>query len=208
LIHGGSKVDWIHAFFSLKMNGLVFGRCTAIALVDRQSLDNRRVLANLGSEQMRTISKRTQYGLKAVIALGQRYGEGPVLIATLAKDEQIPLKFLEGILLDLKSRGLLNSKKGKGGGYQLSRPPSTVTIGSIIRMMEGPLAPLPCASETAFRPCEECQDVEHCSTRIIMREVRDAIAEVLDKTTLADLIRKAEAARQERKSREPLMYYI
>jgi Rrf2 family protein len=103
---------------------------------------------------------------------------------------------------------LLNSKKGKGGGYQLSRPPSTVTIGSIIRMMEGPLAPLPCASETAFRPCEECQDVEHCSTRIIMREVRDAIAEVLDKTTLADLIRKTETARQDPKSRGPLMYYI
>jgi DNA-binding IscR family transcriptional regulator len=74
--------------------------------------------------------------------------------------------------------------------------------------MEGPLAPLPCASETAFRPCDECQDVEHCSTRIIMREVRDAIAEVLDKTTLADLIRKAEAARQDPKSRGPLMYYI
>ncbi|HTW67724.1 MAG TPA: Rrf2 family transcriptional regulator [Bryobacteraceae bacterium] len=156
---------------------------------------------------MRTISKRTQYGLKAVIALGQRYGEGPVLIATLAKDEQIPLKFLEGILLDLKSRGLLSSKKGKGGGYQLSKPPSTVTIGSIIRMMEGPLAPLPCASETAFRACEECEDVEHCSTRIIMREVRDAIAQVLDKTTLADLIRRTEALRRERK-REPLMYYI
>jgi Rrf2 family protein len=156
---------------------------------------------------MRTISKRTQYGLKAVIALGQHYGEGPVLIATLAKEEQIPLKFLEGILLDLKSRGLLNSKKGKGGGYQLSRPPASVTIGSIIRMMEGPLAPLPCASETAFRPCDECKDVKHCSTRIIMREVRDAIAEVLDKTTLADLILKTEASLRERK-REPLMYYI
>jgi len=157
---------------------------------------------------MRTISKRTQYGLKAVIALGRHYGEGPVLIATLAKDEQIPLKFLEGILLDLKSRVLLNSKNGMGGGYLLSRPPSTVTIGSIIRMMEGPLAPLPCASETAFRACEECRDVERCSTRIIMREVRDAIAAVLDKTTLADLIRRAEGTRQEPKSRGPLMYYI
>src|ERR1700733_3534114 len=156
---------------------------------------------------MRTISKRTQYGLKAVIALGQLYGEGPVLIAALAKDEQIPLKFLEGILLDLKSRGLLNSKKGKGGGYQLSRPPSTVTIGSIIRMMEGPLAPLPCASETAFRPCEECGDIEYCGTRIIMRQVRDSIAAVLDKTTLAELIRQVEAAKLEH-SRQPLMYHI
>jgi DNA-binding IscR family transcriptional regulator len=74
--------------------------------------------------------------------------------------------------------------------------------------MEGPLAPLPCASETAFRACEECRDVERCSTRIIMREVRDAIAAVLDKTTLADLIRRAEGTRQEPKSRGPLMYYI
>src|SRR5580700_4090939 len=156
---------------------------------------------------MRTISKRTQYGLKAVIALGQRYGEGPVLIATLAKDEQIPLKFLEGILLDLKSRGLLNSKKGKGGGYQLSRPPSTVTIGSLMRMMEGPLAALPCASETAFRPCEECEDIESCGTRIIMRQVRDATSDILDRTTLADLLRRVQAARDGKKN-EPVMYYI
>jgi len=138
---------------------------------------------------MRTISKRTQYGLKAVIALARHYGEGPVLIATLANEERIPIKFLEGILLDLKSRALLESKKGKGGGYQLSRPPAAITVGSVIRMLEGPLAPLPCASETAFRACQECADVENCTTRIIMRQVRDAIAEVLDKTTLADLIR-------------------
>jgi Rrf2 family protein len=156
---------------------------------------------------MRTISKRTQYGLKAVIALARRYGEGPVLIATLATEETIPLKFLEGILLELKSRGLLDSKKGKGGGYQLSRPPSTITIGSIVRLLEGPLAPLPCASETAFRACEECQDIEYCATRIIMRPVRDAIANVLDKTTLADLIRQVETAKLEH-SRQPLMYHI
>ena len=101
----------------------------------------------------------------------------------------------------------LKVKKGKGGGYQLSRPPSTVTIGSIIRLLEGPLAPLPCASETAFRPCEECIDIEYCGTRIIMRQVRDAIADVLDKTTLADLLRQVEAAKQEH-SRQPMMYHI
>ncbi len=142
---------------------------------------------------MRTISKRTQYGLKAMLALGKRYRNGPVLIATISKEESIPLKFLEIILLDLKGHGVLESKKGKGGGYHLSRPPSTITIGSVIRMMEGPLAPLPCASETAFKPCAECTDVETCGTRIIMRQVRDAMAEVLDKTTLADLIRRTGA---------------
>jgi Rrf2 family protein len=157
---------------------------------------------------MRTISKRTQYGLKAMLALGRRYGEGPVLIATLAKEEAIPLKFLEVILLDLKGSGLLDSKKGKHGGYQLNRPPSTITLGSIIRMMEGPLAALPCASETAFKPCEECEDIESCGTRIIMRQVRDATAAILDQTTLASLLRQVESARQERSRKEPLMYYI
>ena len=157
---------------------------------------------------MRTISKRTQYGLKAMLALGSRYGEGPVLIATLSKQEAIPIKFLELILLDLKGSGLLVSKKGPRGGYQLSRPPSTITVGSLIRMMEGPLAPLPCASETAFRPCEECVDIESCGVRIIMRQVRDSIANVLDRTTLAELIRQVEGSRTKSQQREPLMYYI
>jgi Rrf2 family protein len=145
---------------------------------------------------MRTISKRTQYGLKAILALGRRFREGPVLIATLSKEESIPLKFLEVILLELKGQGLLESKKGKGGGYHLSRPPSTITIGSVIRMMEGPLAPLPCASETAFQPCKDCPDVESCGTRIIMRQVRDAMATVLDNTTLAELLRRVDTVRQ------------
>ena len=157
---------------------------------------------------MRTISKRTQYGLKAMLALGRKYREGPVLIGTLARDEVIPVKFLEAILLDLKSRGLLESKMGRKGGYHLSRPPSAVTIGSIIRIIEGPLAPLPCASETAFRACEECQDVENCGTRIIMRRVRDAISDVLDRTTLADLIRQVDSGRADSSAAEVLMYNI
>jgi Rrf2 family protein len=156
---------------------------------------------------MRTISKRTQYGMKAMLALGRRYGEGPVVIATLAAEESIPLKFLEVILLELKGHGLLHSKKGKGGGYHLSRPPSTVTIGSLIRMMEGPLAPLPCASETAYRACEECGDIESCGTRIVMRQVRDAISGVLDRTTLSDLLGQVETVRAAKRP-EALMYYI
>jgi Rrf2 family protein len=158
---------------------------------------------------MRTISKKTQYGLKAMQALGRRYREGPALIGTLAREESIPVKFLEVILLDLKSHGLLESKVGRKGGYLLSRPPSTITIGSIIRIMEGPLAPLPCASETAYRPCDECVDVENCGTRIIMREVRDAISEVLDRTTLAELLSRVEIRRKvDQITREPLMYHI
>lgn len=157
---------------------------------------------------MRTISKRTQYGIKAMLALGRRYGEGSMLISALAKQESIPIKFLELILLDLKGHDLLSSKKGPHGGYQLSRPPSTITLGSLIRIMEGPLAPLPCASETAFRPCPECQDIESCGTRIIMRQVRDATAGVLDRTTLADLLRLADTARAGKSVQGALMYYI
>jgi Rrf2 family protein len=157
---------------------------------------------------MRTISKRTQYGLKAVLALGKRYGEGPVRMATIAAEEKIPLKFLELILLDLKGNGLLESKTGKNGGYLLSRPPSTITVGSLIRFMEGPLAPLPCASERAYRPCDECADVEGCGTRIIMRQVRDAIAEVLDRTTLSELLRQMEATHSAKSRKEALMYHI
>lgn len=151
---------------------------------------------------MRTISKKTQYGLKALLALSRRFRDGPVLIATLSQEESIPLKFLELILLELKGCGLLESKKGKGGGYRLSRPPSTITLGSVIRMMEGPLAPLPCASETAFKPCPECKDIETCGTRIAMREVRDAMASVLDRMTLADLIRRSDAIRRDQISHE------
>jgi Rrf2 family protein len=157
---------------------------------------------------MRTLSKRSQYGMKAMIALGRKYREGPILISALAREESIPLKFLEAILLDLKTRGLLESRLGRKGGYQLSRPPSTITMGSIVRIMEGPLAPLPCASETQFQPCEECGDVENCGTRIIMRRVRDAISEVLDRTTLADLIKEVEDGIARRKPGEPIMYHI
>lgn len=143
-----------------------------------------------------------------MLALGRRYKEGPILIGTLAREEAIPIKFLEAILLDMKSRGLLESKLGRKGGYYLNRPPSAITIGSIIRIIEGPLAPLPCASETAFRACDECQDVENCGTRVIMRRVRDAISDVLDRTTLADLLRQVDSGRSERAVVESMMYNI
>jgi len=142
------------------------------------------------------VSKRGEYALRSLVNLGiaRELGRPMLQISELAQKENIPIKFLEAILLDLKSHGLLESKLGRKGGYRLSRPPSAVTVGSIIRMMEGPLAPIPCASETAYRPCEECKDVESCGTRIIMREVRDAISGVLDRTTLADLLHKSDIA--------------
>ena len=125
---------------------------------------------------MRQLSKRTQYSLRALYALARKYGGGPVLITSLAEEEAIPKKFLEQILVSLKTLGLVSSKKGKGGGYRLAQPPEQITLAAVIRMMEGPLAPLPCASETRFRKCDECADVETCGTRLVMRDVRDAMA--------------------------------
>lgn len=157
---------------------------------------------------MRQLSKRTQYSLRALYALARKYGAGPVLITQLAQEELIPKKFLEQILLSLKTLGLVSSKKGKGGGYQLAQPPGEVTLASVIRMMEGPLAPLPCASETRFRKCDECIDVETCGTRLVMREVRDAMAEILERTTLATVIRKVDLANQKKRGPEAQLYQI
>jgi Rrf2 family protein len=144
---------------------------------------------------MRQLSKRTQYSLRALYALTRKYGEGPVLITSLAQEETIPKKFLEQILLALKSTGFVASKKGKGGGYVLAQPPENITIGSVIRAIEGPLAPLPCASETQFRKCDECVDVQTCGTRIVMRKVRDAMAEILDNTSLAAVCKEVDKAK-------------
>jgi Rrf2 family protein len=158
---------------------------------------------------VRTLTKRTQYSLRALYALTRNYGKGPTLITHLSEEQAIPKKFLEVLLLSLKGNGLVASKKGKGGGYYLTQPPDRITIGAVIRMIEGPLAPLPCASETRFRKCDECLNIETCETRIVMREVRDAIAAILDRTTLAELCRRVDSAREKKHEEEgALMYYI
>lgn len=159
------------------------------------------------SQKMRTLSKKTQYTLRAMYALARHYGGGPVLIAKMAREESIPQDFLENILLFLKKEGLVASKKGKGGGYALAKPPDQVTIGNVIRLIEGPLAPLPCASETAYRKCDECEDDRYCGTRLVMRQVRDAIAGILDNITLAEVCRQVDDARA-RSQYENLMFYI
>ena len=110
-----------------------------------------------------------------------------MLIADLAERENIPRKFLEAILLELKNAGILHSKKGKGGGYALARPAREITMGQVMRAIDGPLAPIPCVSERAYVRCEGCVSEETCGTRMVMKEVRDAIAKILDGTTLADV---------------------
>jgi Rrf2 family protein len=144
------------------------------------------------------ISHKSKYALKAMIVLAHEYGNGPVLISEIAAREGIPRKFLELILLELRNRGILQSKKGKGGGYFLGRAPDEVTLGEILRDIEGPLAPIPCVSHTAYMRCQECRDERTCGIRMVMKDVRDATARILDSTTLADVLRRvASSVRKE-----------
>ncbi|HBY59951.1 MAG TPA: transcriptional regulator [Solibacterales bacterium] len=156
---------------------------------------------------MRTLSKKTQYALRALYALARARGRW-LLISELASHERIPKKFLEQILLKLKAKGLVASKKGKGGGYQLAEDPRLVTLGQVIRLVEGPLGPLPCASEPERQKCDECEDDRYCETRLVMREIRDQTARILDGTSLADACRRADEARAECERGAELMYYI
>ncbi|HSY38801.1 MAG TPA: Rrf2 family transcriptional regulator [Polyangia bacterium] len=155
---------------------------------------------------MTNLSRKARYALRALYALSAEEARGPVLIADLAEREKIPHKFLETILLELKNAGVLKSKKGKGGGYSLARPPEQITMGQVIRIIDGPLAPIPCASERAFVRCEECVDETTCGTRQVMKQVRDAIAAILDGTTLADV--QTQIARARLSPGTPLTYSI
>jgi Rrf2 family protein len=152
------------------------------------------------------LSMKAKYGLRALLYLAKHEGEGLVLISDLAEKESIPKKFLELILLDLKNHGILQSKKGKGGGYSLGRKPAAIKLGRVIRLLDGPLAPLPCVSQTAYAPCDECVDEKTCGIRLVMRDVRDAIANILDNTTLADVLQRVEMASNN--PYEALMYHI
>ncbi len=134
------------------------------------------------------ISQKTKHGLKAAIFLAKHYAVGPVLITDLAKKEKMPKKFLEAILLELRKGGLLQSKKGKGGGYALSRSPQEISLAEIMRVLDGPWAPLAYADEKLSE--------EECQVRTIMNKVNRAIAEILDATSLADIIEKAGAEKK------------
>ena len=148
------------------------------------------------------LSKRAKYGLRALVYLARRQGEGPIQIRDISETLNIPRKFLEAILLDLRNEGMLQSRKGKEGGYLMERSPDTITIGKIIRFIDGPLAAVPCVSQTAYARCDDCPDEKTCVVRCIMKEVRDATAKILDETTLDQLV-----AREAMLNRPPALEY-
>ncbi|MEL4306485.1 RrF2 family transcriptional regulator [Joostella sp. CR20] len=133
------------------------------------------------------LSKKTKYGLKALTYMAKKESKSPVLISEIAEQENISKKFLEIILLQLKNSGFLGSKKGKGGGYYLIREPEKITVASLIRVLEGPIAMLPCVSLNFYEKCDDCKNEEECSLSRLMIEVRDSTLKVLENKTLADL---------------------
>ena len=146
---------------------------------------------------MISLTQKAKYALKALVFLAKHHGRGPVLITTIAESEGISRKFLELILLELKRHGVLQSKKGRGGGYWLAQPPEDVYLGRVIRIFEGALAPLPCASKRYYRRCEECRDEATCEVRAVMLEVKAATLRVLDTTSLRDTLSLPNTAQPE-----------
>ena len=134
------------------------------------------------------ISQRAKYALRALIALAQTPSDSSISIADLASAQAIPKKFLEQILLDLKRHGIVHSKRGQQGGYQLLKEPSEITFGRILRIVDGPIALLPCLSKIAYRRCEDCADEKTCEIRKVFAEVADSSRRILDNTTVADAV--------------------
>jgi Rrf2 family protein len=134
------------------------------------------------------LTAKGKYSLKALAHLAALDSEATTQAVDIAETNGIPKKFLDAILGELRNAGIVQSQKGPGGGYRLARVPSEIRIGHVIRTIDGPLAPIACASRTAYQPCRDCVDVKACSVRLMMTRVRDAISEVLDSVTLADMI--------------------
>jgi Rrf2 family protein len=137
------------------------------------------------------LTAKGKYGLKALVQLAALPPGETSQATDIADATNIPKKFLDAILGELRKAGIIYSKKGPGGGYMLARAPADIPIGQVIRTLDGPLAPIACASRTAFHPCRDCKDIKACAVRLAMTKVRDATSEILDRMSAADMLRDA-----------------
>jgi Rrf2 family protein len=135
------------------------------------------------------LSKRGEYALRSLINLGiaAKVQRPLVQVSELARAEDLPVKFLEQVMQQMREAGVVESVRGKHGGYRLARSADKITVGSVVRLIDGPLAPIGCVSQTAYKPCN-CPDEAHCGLRMLMLDVRNAIAAILDRYTLADVV--------------------
>jgi len=143
------------------------------------------------------LSKKTKYAIKALVALGKNINLPPMQISKIAEEEHIPKKFLEQILLDLRNAGILYSKKGAGGGYSLNKKPEDIYLVQILRLTDGPVAMLPCASLNFYHKCDECTDEVTCGIRSAFIDVRDATLKILGETSIADIINREDKLKLE-----------
>ena len=139
------------------------------------------------------ISQKAKYALRALVALAKEESEEALFISEIAEKQRIPKKFLEQILLDLKHHGIVASRRGKAGGYLLLRSPEEITFGEVLRIIDGPIAPLPCLSKMAYRHCDDCLSEGTCEVRRVFARVAAATREVLDTTSIADAVHSAPA---------------
>jgi Rrf2 family protein len=151
------------------------------------------------------LSIRGEYALRALVVLGLSYGDSVVSIQTISSRQNVPKRFLEQILNDLRSAGMLESKRGVSGGYRLKMAPDQITLAEVIRYIEGPLAPVSCVSERFYEKCS-CPDEENCAIRSVMKEVRDGIVKVLENVTVAQLCERVKALQGSHSN--PLDYII
>jgi len=136
------------------------------------------------------LSQKTRYAMLALTRLAREVGNGAILISDIARSENIPQRYLEAILLDLKKLGMLGSKLGKSGGYFLIRKPENINLSEVVRHFEGPIALVPCVSEKAYQPCEFCKDEAKCNMKKVFKDIRDYTYEKLAQTTLLSLIKE------------------
>jgi Rrf2 family protein len=143
------------------------------------------------------ITMKTKYALKALGYLATAPPEAPVLIAEIADREDIPRKFLELILAELKQHGFVRSRKGRGGGYYLAVAPQKISVAAVMRVLDGSLAPVPCLSRTAYQRCEGCRDEATCGVRLVLQDMYEASVRLLESTTLADFVDRMRKAVRE-----------
>ncbi|MBL7832964.1 MAG: Rrf2 family transcriptional regulator [Cyclobacteriaceae bacterium] len=142
------------------------------------------------------LSKKCKYAIHALVYLAERHGQGPVQIGEIADQQKIPKKFLEAILLELRNGRILNSKKGKGGGYYLQRNPEEINLTEVIRLTNGPIALLPCVSLNFYESCEECVNEKNCTIRTTFLTIRDETLKILSESNLSALVKKQKKDRK------------
>jgi|SRR5208283_1698028 len=165
-------------------------KLSKLSYVPKKKLAHNHIISiNINSIDYMKLSKRGEYALRALIDLGiaQEVGRPLLQLPEIAEKERLPQKFLEQIVQSLRDIGLVESARGRLGGYRLARPSSKISVGEVVRAIDGPLAPIGCVSQTAFEKCS-CPDENHCGLRMVMLDVRNAITSILDRYTIADVV--------------------